>query len=207
MKATVLSSDTLTRDTPSAAVRPAFLAAFRPDDLRSSSIAASTLPSAATSAFLHSIMPRPVRSRSSFTIAAVTAVMIVLAGEIRGRRKQKRGRWAPLCSGAYLLSRLFSGNFNEAVLVCRLSIVSVLTTLKNRVSNSCHVQLDGTNRVIVAWNNVVNAIWVGVGVNHSDHRNAQLTSFLNRDIFVVHVNDEQGIRQAAHVFNTADGTL
>ena len=75
MKATVLSSDTLTRETPSAAVRPAFLAAFRPEDLRSSSIAASTLPSASTSAFLHSIMPRPVRSRSSLTIAAVIAAM------------------------------------------------------------------------------------------------------------------------------------
>ena len=57
---------------PSAAVLPAFFAAFaRPFSLRYS-IALSMSASTSTSAFLQSIMPAPVLSRSSFTIAAVT---------------------------------------------------------------------------------------------------------------------------------------
>ena len=59
---------------PSAAVRPAFLSALARPVLRMCSIAASMSPSHSTSAFLHSIMPAPVRSRRSFTIAAVIAM-------------------------------------------------------------------------------------------------------------------------------------
>ncbi len=72
---TALPSPTTTRSLPSAAVRSAFLAALRPEFLRRSSIALSMSPPAAVSAFLHSIMPRPVRSRSSFTWAADTVAM------------------------------------------------------------------------------------------------------------------------------------
>jgi hypothetical protein len=66
---------TTVRITPSAAIRPAFLAAFAWPDLRIFSIANSTSPSVSTSAFLQSSMPAPVRSRSSFTSAAVTAII------------------------------------------------------------------------------------------------------------------------------------
>ena len=60
---------------PSAAVRPAFLAALAAPLLRIASIAFCISPSAATRAFLQSIIPAPVASRSSLTIAAVTLAM------------------------------------------------------------------------------------------------------------------------------------
>src|SRR5690606_9330141 len=60
--------------TPSAATRAAFLSAFARPALRMSSAAASRSPLVSTSAFLHSIMPAPVRSRSNFTASAVTAI-------------------------------------------------------------------------------------------------------------------------------------
>jgi hypothetical protein len=53
--------------TPSAATLPAFFAALIAPDLRMFSIASSMSPFASVSAFLQSIMPAPVRSRSSFT--------------------------------------------------------------------------------------------------------------------------------------------
>ncbi len=61
--------------TPSAAVRPDFFAALAWPDLRIASMAASISPLASTSAPLHSIMPAPVRSRSSFTNAAEIAMV------------------------------------------------------------------------------------------------------------------------------------
>src|SRR5690606_9878903 len=79
----LLSSATFTATTPSAAVRSAFLAAFKPETLRRFSIASSMSPLASFSAFLHSIMPRPVRSRSSFTIVAETAVMVLSSVSIQ----------------------------------------------------------------------------------------------------------------------------
>src|SRR5580704_7105844 len=56
---------------PSAATRPAFLAALASPFLRRWSTAFSMSPSVSASADLQSIMPAPVRSRSSLTIGAV----------------------------------------------------------------------------------------------------------------------------------------
>ena len=56
---------------PSVASRPPTLSALSPRRTRSSSTAASMSPSVSCRAFLQSIMPAPVRSRSSLTCAAV----------------------------------------------------------------------------------------------------------------------------------------
>jgi hypothetical protein len=60
--------DTATPTRPSAATRSAFLAALARPLVRSQSTAASMSPPVSVSAFLASIMPAPVESRSSFTI-------------------------------------------------------------------------------------------------------------------------------------------
>src|SRR5712692_3738822 len=62
--------------TPSVATRPSFFFAEARPRLRRISIARSSLPSASTRAFLHSIMPAPVFSLSDFTAAAVISAMI-----------------------------------------------------------------------------------------------------------------------------------
>src|SRR5262245_20497872 len=60
---------------PSAVMLPALLAAFARPFLRSQSTAGSILPLVSVSAALQSIMPAPVRSRSSLTICAVMFAM------------------------------------------------------------------------------------------------------------------------------------
>src|SRR5699024_7015032 len=70
---------------PSAATRSDFFSALARPLLRSCSTAASMSPSVATSAFLHSIMPAPVRSRSSLTCDAeiLIALSKLLANRVR----------------------------------------------------------------------------------------------------------------------------
>src|ERR1700682_421273 len=71
MAAVRASADLATTTTPSVASRAAFLSALACPCLRMSAAAASRSPLASTSAFLHSIMPAPVRSRSCLTASAV----------------------------------------------------------------------------------------------------------------------------------------
>src|SRR6202165_2855193 len=71
MAAVRASVDLATTTTPSVASRAAVLSALACPCLRMSSAAASRSPLASTSAFLHSIMPAPVRSRSCLTASAV----------------------------------------------------------------------------------------------------------------------------------------
>ena len=69
---------TATPTKPSAAVRPAFFAAFARPLVRNQSTAASILPSVSVNAFFASIMPAPVVSRNSFTNEAVIAMIYLL---------------------------------------------------------------------------------------------------------------------------------
>src|SRR5262245_46501929 len=73
---------------PSFALRPAFFWALASPRLRRIVVASSKSPLASVSAFLHSIIPAPVWSRSFFTSAALIAVGIVVlqgAGRPEGR--------------------------------------------------------------------------------------------------------------------------
>src|SRR4051812_2036566 len=82
---------------PSAATRPAFLAAFDRPFLRSQSIAASMSPLFSDSACLQSIMPTPVVSLRSLTIAAVIVAIVLslcLARDERGEASSAAPRSA-----------------------------------------------------------------------------------------------------------------
>jgi hypothetical protein len=73
---TPLRSLTATPIRPSAAMRPAFLAALESPFLRSRSTALCKSPLVSPRADLQSIMPAPVMSRSSLTICAVTFAIV-----------------------------------------------------------------------------------------------------------------------------------
>ena len=73
---------------PSAATRPAFLAALDRPFLRSQSIAACMSPSFSASACLQSIMPTPVVSRRSLTIAAVIVAIVERPSCLSGRPRR-----------------------------------------------------------------------------------------------------------------------
>src|SRR5688500_9820201 len=83
---------------PSAAIAPAFFAALARPFFWMISAAFSASPPASTSAFLQSIIPAPVRSRSSLTIAALisgiaftlTAPALAVAGPGLGRDCARR---------------------------------------------------------------------------------------------------------------------
>lgn len=77
----VHASFTMAMTVPSLVARPAFLATAASPRVRSTSTAFSISPSASARAFLHSIMPAPVISRSSFTMEAVMLAMNSSFGE------------------------------------------------------------------------------------------------------------------------------
>ena len=72
---TLVAASPTTMTAPSEALRWAFFEAAARPFVRRISIAAFMSPSASVRAFLQSIMPAPVSSRSSFTAAAVIAML------------------------------------------------------------------------------------------------------------------------------------
>ena len=66
---------------------------------------------------------------------------------------------------------------------------------------------DGADRVVVAGDRVGHAGRVGVAVEHGDDGDAELGRLLDRQLLLVGVDDEQDVRQAAHILDAAQRAL
>src|SRR5574341_495461 len=201
--ASLASGDSHAPITPSAATRPAALLALAPLLMRSSSSAFFRSPCVSTSAFLHSIIPSPVSSRSSFTrLALISAIASCSQG-------QKKGPGAPLL----LLLRALSGaalfvDFDEFVARGHGHFFHRLrATLEHRVGDAARVQTDRPARIVVAGNDVADAVGRVIRVDHADHRDAQLHRLGNGALLVADVDDEQRVRQAAEILDAAERAL
>ena len=74
----------------------------------------------------------------------------------------------------------------------------------DRVGDARGEQTDGSERVVVAGDHIVDAFGRAVGVNNRDDRNAEPVGFGDRDLFLAHVNDEERIGEARHVLDARE---
>src|SRR6185295_19377256 len=77
----------------------------------------------------------------------------------------------------------------------------------HRVGDAGGVQRDGAHRVIIAGDHVVDVVGRAVGVHHRDHRDAELLGFLDRDLFMADVDDEDDVRRRFHLLDAAEALL
>ena len=93
-----------------------------------------------------------------------------------------------------------SGGFNDFRL-------AVGTAGQNGVSDAAGVDGDSLGGVVIARNNVVNAIRRVVRVDDADDRDAKLVGFLDGDLVVADVNDEESVRKSGHFLDATDGLV
>ena len=145
-------SSTTTFTIPSAAMRDAFFSAFACPFFLKYSTAASISPFVSPNAFLQSIMPAPVISRSSFTIPAVIAILF--SSKIR------------VCVFRPYL------RFCCFLIVCGFCFHYFLCfTLFCFYYSVCHLrnnQFDRTDCVVVAWNYKIQFFRVTVCICDTD---------------------------------------
>src|SRR5450631_3198446 len=178
---TLPSGETSRPMTPSAATRSAALDALAPLLMRSSSSAFAMSPAVSASAFLHSIMPRPVRPRSSITMLAAISAMLFAPVCCRCRASailpaasalKKRGRspfWT-MTSGRGLVRRHF-----DELLGLHDFLDNLTPALEDRVDDT-------------------------------DDRNRKLAGFGHRDLLIADIDDEQRVRQRVHFLDAAQAS-
>src|SRR5580698_4188769 len=235
-----------------------------------SSAAASRSPFVSTSAFLHSIMPAPVRSRSCFTASAVmfireessfSAAALATTGSARGaaRRGYLRGGRAD-CSGrgsrdflciqvlvihhratlnnrsdnrhtrdrrpapsasTRLLTHSSRRTRASTLLLTRIASLVELHELvfagrhrghrflafEDRIRDASGIQTNRAHGVVVTGDHVVDAVRGAIRVDNRDDRDAELGGFVNRDLLVTDIDDEQGVREGVHVLDAAQASL
>src|SRR5918995_786738 len=190
---------TTTPTRPSAATRPAFLAAADRPLVRSQSIAFSRSPATSPSAFLQSIMPAPVFSRSSLTREAVISAMSCSVShqfDVAGCSQDSD-------RGGTLIGRRLA----ELADVTAGSRDLGTDAVEHCTRQQLAVERDRADGVVVARDRIVDAVGIGVAVEHRHDRDAALARFLDRDRFLVGVDDEQHVGRAAHFLDAAQRAL
>src|ERR1700682_2550926 len=203
---------------PSAATREAALLALAPLLMRSSSSAFLMSPCASSNAFLHSIMPSPVRSRNSLTMPAVISAIAFLP--VRHPREggdpvAKKGLlapfvqdhsrepsdWPPSCLRRVLDLDEVVGRRGDHL------VDHLAAALEDRVRHAAGVEADGARRVVVAGDHVVDSVERVVRVDDADDGNAERLGLGHRDLVEAHVDHEERVRDAAHVLDAAQRAL
>src|SRR6185436_17711718 len=212
------SAATVLAISPSLAIRPAFFAALARPRLRRIVFASSKSPFASLSAFLHSIMPAPVWSRSFFTMSAVIAVVAIAVSPepkktpapIRGRRlsgellrglRGSRGRFAarPLRPpGPARIRFLRGGVLGRFAGVLGVDRLLHVAAGDHRVGDPRREQPDRAQRVVVAGNDQVDFVGIAVGVDDANHRNLQLARLVDGNLFLLGVDHEHRVGQPRH---------
>ena len=71
-------------------------------------------------------------------------------------------------------------------------------------SGEIAIQRDGAAGIVIARNDVADAVWIAIGVDDGGDRNAEPLRFFDRNVFLVGVDDKDEIRKTAHVFDAAE---
>src|SRR5712692_748607 len=132
--------------TPSAAIRLAALLALAPLLMRSSSSAFLRSPSHSVNAFLHSIIGKPVSSRSSFTMPALISAISQSSFKFW---VEKKGRWAPFWSfrAASLFFAFILFHLDELVARRRDHFLERLAAaFEHRIGDAARIQPDRAAR-------------------------------------------------------------
>src|SRR5579883_425132 len=68
-------------------------------------------------------------------------------------------------------------------------------------------QANRADSIIVRWNGIVHLIGVAVSIGQRDHRDLQAAGLQHGGALFACINNKDRVRQAAHIFNTAEGAL
>ena len=101
---------------------------------------------------------------------------------------------------------MFRRHLNKLI-ESRHHFTTIYPPLNAGIRHTLDVQPDGSNRIIITGNDVVDTLGVTVGVNDTNHRNAQLVGFGYRNALVIDIDHEQCIGQTRHILDTTDGAL
>src|SRR5690606_28953132 len=69
------------------------------------------------------------------------------------------------------------------------------------------IKSDCTRCVVIAWNWIVDLVWITVRINHCNDRNTKTLGFLNSNRLFIGINDEHQIRNRSHILDTTQSTI
>ena len=96
--------------------------------------------------------------------------------------------------------------FGHDVLGCGLEVMlgGKGTALDDGIGDLGCKQLDGTQRIVVARDDVVHFIRIAIGVNDTDYGDVQAACFLNGNRFFGRIDDKDDVGEARHILDPGE---
>src|SRR5918994_2691574 len=182
---------------PWSAERSARPAAEARPFVRRISSALSMSPSASCSAFLQSIIPAPVRSRSSLTcfavISAIASALVLdrFGGSLGLFGNDELGLGLDLGTG---------GARHDG-------LAALLPALGEGVGDQPGDQRDRADRVVVAGDHEVHLVGITVRIDDRDDRDAELTCLVDGDVLLLGVDHEDRVGEPLEALHAAEVAL
>src|SRR5215218_9181086 len=208
-------SSTFARTLPSGTARSARLAADTIPRSRSSRRASSMSPSVSTRTRLHSIIPAPVSSRSSFTrLTGISAILLALlrgsgfsllgpGGLVRDRVRTRRlpDRGVRLGGDLFFIHdlRLLDATVRGAAAGGHLLERHAPFPRLDRIGDDAADQAARADRVVVPRDHVVGVVGIAVRVDERDHREPEAARLPDRELLLLQVDNEDCVRLPLHV--------
>ena len=82
-----------------------------------------------------------------------------------------------------------------------------MDTVEYGVCGQVAVKRDSTGSVVVAGDRIGNPVRVGVRIDHRDNRYFELLGLSDRNVFLVRIDDDQNVRQSAHVLDATQSAI
>ena len=142
------------------------------------------------------------------TICGPTPVSLARSsGAPRGAARSSKRSVVDLSLGlGSFRQRLGDGRLRLAQ-VDALRALAARDPVDRRAGDEIAIELNGAAGVVVRRNRVSDAVRIGIGVEDRDHRNLEAVGFLDRQRFLVGVDDEHEIGNAAHIPDAAERGL
>src|ERR1700688_2600736 len=103
---------------------------------------------------------------------------------------------------AYERTQIARGGIRGGLLLGDLRSLICRAAFAHGVGNLGGKQFDRAQRVVIARNHPVHLVRIAIGVHDGNHGNSHAARFANRNRFRIGIDDEHGVRQSRHIFDT-----
>ena len=82
-----------------------------------------------------------------------------------------------------------------------------MVNVNGRISDLCTKQTNRANGIVVGRDRIIHLVGITVCIGKGHNRNFQAASLKDSSALLTCINDKDGIRQAAHVFDATQNAL
>ena len=98
-------------------------------------------------------------------------------------------------------------HLNKFFITAEQCFLGLLAPFKDGVRTGVNIQPDGTKRIVVTWNQIIDTVGLTISIHYGHHRDVKMVGFRDRDRLLPNIDNKHCIRQSPHVLNASQAAV